>query len=378
MRIAVITSGFARDENETGGAAALHNFVKMLSLSPDIEITVFTMYWPHDRKEYDYFGAKVYSFAEKQKNNKWDKLRIWRNLNSKFGEIHKTKPFELIQALWLGEPGYTAAGLSKKHNIPLVAAVCGGELAAIESINYGSRLSFRQNYFVTKALEQSKIVIAGSDFIVNKLKQVYNGKFYYKAKKIPFGVDENVFSPGRGNEARTGLNLINIANCVPVKAHEDLFKAVKLVKEKFPAVTLTCCGRDDDNLMPGLVKKYGLEENVKLMGIIDHTDIPFILSNSDIFVLSSLYESENVSMIEAAFCGLPVVSTKVGVADEITPYISEPGDFKQLAEKIISVITDYENIRKISEEKVTDFLKIFSLAESTSRFLELYKKILKH
>lgn len=376
MRIAVITSGFAKDEKDTGGAAALHNFVKALSLSQGVDITVFTMYYPVDKSEYDYSGVKVYSFARKNNINKWDKLRIWSALKRKFTEVHKENNFDLIQSLWLGEPGYTAASLSKKHNIPLAAAVCGGELAAIESINYGGRLKYWQNYFIRNTMEQADTVIAGSDFIVNKLKQVYGGKFYFKTNKIPFGADETVFSPGDKKE-HTGLNLVNIANCIPVKAHPDLFRAVQIVKEKFPAITLTCCGRDEHNLLPGMVKQHGLENNVILKGFAEHNNIPGILRSSDIFVLSSLHESQNLSMIEAAFCGLPVVSTQVGAAKEITSYLAEPGNFTQLAEKILFVINDYINIKTEAEEKIPALTAKYSVSQCNNRFLELYREIIK-
>ena len=60
-------------------------------------------------------------------------------------------------------------------------------------------------------------------------------------------------------------------------------------------------------------KAMGLEQNVKVFKFTDYSNIPYVLHNADVFVLSSIYESQNMSMLEAAFMGLPVVSTDVGL-----------------------------------------------------------------
>jgi len=377
MRLAVITTGFAKDENDTAGAAALHNFVGELSLSPGMDVAVFAMYYPFDISEYEYYNAKVYSFANRIVHAKQVKLKIWKELKKKFSELQTVKSFDLIQSLWLGESGYMASQISKKHNIPMIAACCGGELAGIKSINYGSQLKFWQKYFVGKTMDRAKVVIAESDFIIGKLKKVYGGRFFHKAVKIPFGVNDKIFFPVTHKINKEGkINLVNIANAVPVKAHKDLFKAVSIVKESYSNVTLTCCGGDDKNILAPLVKQYGIGNNVILKGTIDHNKIPGILQNSDVFVLSSLHESQNISIIEAAFCGLPVVSTKVGAAEEITSYLAEPGNPQQLAEQIINVITNYDKAANEAANNIKKNKEKFSLANSTANFINLYKSLL--
>jgi glycosyltransferase involved in cell wall biosynthesis len=72
-----------------------------------------------------------------------------------------------------------------------------------------------------------------------------------------------------------------------------------------------------------------------------------------------------MSIIEAAFCGLPVVSTAVGAAPEITKNIVKPGDYNSLAEKIIEVIQDpVSNYHDLSEK--------FSIEKCAGRFYETY------
>ena len=67
MRIAWITTGFSKDENDYGGAAAIHNLARELSLSKEIDLTIFSLYYPVNKSEYDFYNAKVYSFAKNKK-----------------------------------------------------------------------------------------------------------------------------------------------------------------------------------------------------------------------------------------------------------------------------------------------------------------------
>jgi len=134
MRIAWITSGFSKDENDYGGVAAIHNLARELSLNIEIEITVFSFYYPPDKPEYNFYKAKVFSFAQSGKISKPEKIRLWKRCRKKFEEEHKINKFGVIHSIWAGESGYIASRLSKKFNIPFTANICGGELAGILSL----------------------------------------------------------------------------------------------------------------------------------------------------------------------------------------------------------------------------------------------------
>ena len=74
----------------------------------------------------------------------------------------KRNKFDIIHSFWAGEPGYNAAYVSKKLGIPLVANICGGELAAYPEINYGQQLKSLQRYFIGRTFETAKVIIAGT------------------------------------------------------------------------------------------------------------------------------------------------------------------------------------------------------------------------
>lgn len=375
IRLAVITTGFSKDKTDYGGASSIHNFIKELSLNSEIQITVFALYYPLNGEPYNFYNVKVYPFGNSRQNSKLDKYKIWKRCKEKFTEEHSKNKFDLIQSLWAGESGYVASKLSKKLNIPLISTICGGELAGIKEINYGSQLKFWQKYFIKKTFEQSHSIVCLSDYIADKVKSVYGSKYEPKLKILPFGVDEKIFFPDNKPSSK---KLINIANAVPVKSQTDLFKAFKIVLGKFPDFILECYGRDDNNYLMEIASELGLQNNVHLNGFIDYEKIPEALNTADCFVLSSLYEAQNTSIIEAAFCGLPIVSTKVGCAEDVTEHLVEPGNYLSLAKKIKYVLENLESEKEKSKVKLPALLAKYSLNTSSQRFIGLYRSVLSH
>jgi glycosyltransferase involved in cell wall biosynthesis len=371
MRIAWITTGFSKDEKDFGGAAAIHNLAKELSQRENIELIIFSFYYPLNQPEYSFYNAKIYSFAEKENISKFEKIKLWKRCRKKFEEEHVKRPFDIIHSVWSGESGYVASRLSRKLKIPFIANVCGGELAELPEIHYGSRTKFWQRTFVDIAFERADKIIVGSDYIIEKIDSHYGTDVSEKALKIPFGVDEMMFFP---NKTKTNFPvLVTIGSAVPVKAYNIMFKAVKIASQKYPSIKLAIYGRDDKNMLSIMIDELGLDKNVEHKGFIDYEKIPDILNNGDIFILSSLYESQNMSLVEAAFCGLPVVSANVGIAGEITENIVEPGNTEALAEKITEVIENYKNESERALKKITVLSEKFSLVKSVENFIELYK-----
>ncbi len=174
MRVAWITTGFSKNENDFGGAAAIHNLARELSLHNEIELVIFSFYYPINRHEYNFYNAKVYSFAEKENISKLEKFKLWKKCRKKFGEEHTKKPFDIIHSIWSGESGYVASRLAKNLNIPFIANVCGGELAELPEIHYGSRTKFLQRTFVDMAFESADKIVAGSSYIAEKIDSYYS------------------------------------------------------------------------------------------------------------------------------------------------------------------------------------------------------------
>ena len=110
-------------------------------------------------------------------------------------------------------------------------------------------------------------------------------------------------------------------------------------------------------LLQQLVHKYSLQNHVELLGSIPHDKVRYVLNRGHIFLNTSLTETFCMSNLEAASCGLLVVSTDVGGIPEVLPpgiaYLSKP-DAKSLTTQLFRAIKDYD---KINSQELHQFVK---------------------
>lgn len=145
----------------------------------------------------------------------------------------------------------------------------------------------------------------------SKYIQNYFIKENFNIKYLPNFVDLNMF--------KTKLKPTNF-KILWVRAFENTYNpeliinAMPIVLKKFPKATLTMVG-PDKGLMKScvdLISELGLEEKIELKGFIPNPELPKIYQDHDLFVNTTRYESFGVCLVEAAACGLPIVSVAVG------------------------------------------------------------------
>ncbi|MBC7095437.1 glycosyltransferase family 4 protein [Thermococcus sp.] len=223
-------------------------------------------------------------------------------------------------------------------------------------------------------------IIAVSEDTVNRLEQQLGLKVpSEKVSVIPNGFP-SFFYPVDKALAREQLGLpldkkiiLNVANLVPVKGHEYLIKAMKIVLENRGDVICIIIGSGHlETELREKIKKEGLEDKIILVGARPHNEIPLWMNAADLFVLPSLSEGNPTVMFEALGVGLPFVGTAVGGVPEIITsedygLLCKPGDPKDLAEKILIALEknwDPWKIRKYAEK--------FAWENITKQILNVY------
>lgn len=66
-----------------------------------------------------------------------------------------------------------------------------------------------------------------------------------------------------------------------------------------------------------MIENRNLESRVTMFGSVSRDNVPSFLQRGDIFLNTSLTESFCIAILEAACCGLVVVSTDVGGVREV-------------------------------------------------------------
>jgi glycogen synthase len=93
------------------------------------------------------------------------------------------------------------------------------------------------------------------------------------------------------------------------------------------------------------IHQRGLEGRVRVLGFRSHTEVPAILSNSDLFCLPSRFEEVSSALLEAMRAGLPIVSTRVGGIPEVlgsAGRLVPAEDPSSLAQAVDELLSDTE------------------------------------
>jgi glycosyltransferase involved in cell wall biosynthesis len=203
-----------------------------------------------------------------------------------------------------------------------------------------------------------------------------------KVKVILNGIDTNMFCPA-GNEAEKARGLVRIgivARLSAEKDHQTLLNSCKLLVNQTNGFHLEIIG--DGPLRDTLemaVKSLGLDSFVSYSGM--RHDVPELLRQLDIFVLSSTTEGISLTLLEAMATGLPVVATNVGgnpevVIDGETGYLVPSQNPDEMARKLLLLINDEKLRCQMGEKGRARVIAQFSIKESASKYEELYRGVL--
>ena len=153
-------------------------------------------------------------------------------------------------------------------------------------------------------------------------------------------IDTNVFVPGKKTE-RKGNKLIHVSSLDPVQKNPSLlFQAFAELCKWKPEMQLHIVSDGDFSLFKKEIMQLNIDQQIVFHGMLEAKEIATLLQNSDLFVLTSRFETFGVVLIEAISCGLPIVSTNVGGIKEIVT--SEHGQLvpSEDLEALVSVIKE--------------------------------------
>jgi len=138
--------------------------------------------------------------------------------------------------------------------------------------------------------------------------------------------------------------LLNVARLHIQKNHELLLESFRLVRQSYPGAVLWIAGAGPED--ERLRRLAG--QGVVFLG--HRTDVRQLLRRADLFVLSSSWEGQPLSMLEAMAEAVPVVATSVGGVPEIIDsgvngLLVPPGDPQALSQAIVTCLADPSRAR---------------------------------
>lgn len=211
-----------------------------------------------------------------------------------------------------------------------------------------------------------------------------------KVEVIYNGLDLSVYQQPKNDQAlrkelkiENGPHLVGmIANFnFEIKGHLYFLGAAKKILEKIPNVKFVLVG--DGRLRfryEEVARELNIKRDVYFLG--KRVDVPNILSNLDVSVLSSTSEGLSNVILESMAAGKPVVATNIGgspemVVNAVTGYLVPPADSGAMATAIAALLENPDKAkamgsagRKVVQEK-------FTIEAMVNKYEELYFSLLK-
>ena len=241
---------------------------------------------------------------------------------------------------------------------------------------------------LTPVLEAAARVIAGSDFIAGRLRQI--GCPPEKVVRIRLGapLPRETARPEEGAER---VRVVCVASLVPVKGHRFLIDAFARAAAAEPRLRLTLVG--DGPLraeIEELICSKGIEGRVERTGWLEPVRVQEVLKGAHIYAQHSVRveagpvlqeEGLPVSIVEAAACGLPIVASRTGGVPEIcrhgeNGHLVEEGDVEEMAERILELARDPRLRSRLGSAGRALVACEFDVEKQLAKLEDLYDEVL--
>lgn len=182
---------------------------------------------------------------------------------------------------------------------------------------------------------------------------------------------------------------LGVDNSVPVlltvgrqeyqKAHDDLLRAMPIIRAVLPTARLFVAGRTG-NATPrlrALVEELALQDHVEWLGHRD--DVGDLLTACDVFVFPSRFEGLGGAVLEAVALGCTVVASDIPPLAEVLEgsdaRLFPQGDVGALAQEVIDVVRD-PHVREASRVRGPALVSsLYSMDAVADQMARLYRDV---
>ncbi|MCI9286386.1 MAG: glycosyltransferase family 4 protein [Clostridia bacterium] len=279
--------------------------------------------------------------------------------------------YDLMFFMWRGQISWLQSEYSKKYITEL----------GFEYEEFLEKFLLQKNIvtgvydhlFVNSEKERTDFIFKYvSDYIVcsKKLEIIYNNMNEIKKPSavISDGVDLSMFSMKDTDKYNKPSEKLIIGWCGNSKFTDETDDDLKgLRKIIIPAV---------EELKN---EKYNVELNIadRNIKMIQHKDMPEYYNSIDVYVCASRTEGHPDTVIEAMACGVPVISTDVGIINELfkekQKQLVIERDKESLKEKIKLLIENRKMLSEISKENV-EAVKDWTWEKQAMKYKEFFDK----
>lgn len=286
-----------------------------------------------------------------------------------FKYLKSFHPDLIIINITSGISNYIVGYYAKKHNIPYVAHLHGGDY-------WGSPVRH-------KFMRNASAVVVTSEYEKSQISERYRIS-PRKITTIPVGVDTNKFQPLKLESNRRHFpNLLYVGRIVRGKGVHEIVKCLRNILSYFPHAHLGIVGPVGDkqyfSKIQDYITKNEINSRVTFHGTISNDKLPAIYNKSDLFIFPSLKEGNPAVVMESMSCGTPVLALKgTGGHNEViinnkNGILTEP---ENLSSDIVNLLKDRVSLREFSQKGRQRIVNYYSFENTFRKHKELYVNIL--
>ena len=205
-----------------------------------------------------------------------------------------------------------------------------------------------------------------------------------KIAVIPSGT--NFYEIQKLAAAKENLDIVYLGRLVRDKGIYTLIDVVSRLVGNFKDIKAGIIGDgpERDNLRI-VVKKLGIEGNIKLFGALDKDDEVFsIMKSAKVFIYPTVPAGGwSIVSVEANACGLPVVTVRCGALgntestiDGYNGFLVDEQSPQQIAGKIDLLLTD-ERLKERMSRNALDFARRHDWKKLTQDVVDVYQSVVK-
>jgi glycosyltransferase EpsF len=236
------------------------------------------------------------------------------------------------------------------------------------------------------ALRYSDVVTGCSQAVIDRL-DPKTTKLQNRSKVLYYGVNiPQVSTEKERTEFRQLLGcsseaplILHVGRFIEQKNHLGVLSIFQLVLKEIPTAKLLLVGEGPlQPLIEHTIYQRQLSKSVYLLGLRD--DVPFLMSQCDVFLFPSLYEGFGLAAIEANASNLTVVGTKIpglieAIVDGHTGLLHDVRDIEGMAQSTVKIIRDRDYGQQLARNGRTRAIYNFSIQSSATKLLEIYNSL---
>jgi len=288
-----------------------------------------------------------------------------------------------------GIPGLIAAKIFGKKVVAKITGDhawerfnTGESVEEFQNKKYGWQIEFCKKMQTSLLKKVSKIIvpsqylkkiISGWGISPQKIEVIYNAP----ASLLDLTISKKEAQKKIGIE---GDIILSVGRLMPWKGFDTLIEIMPDLLKENPNFYLVIVGEgpEKENLK-NQISHLKLENRVKLVGGVDHSQMHLYFRAADLFALNTGYEGLSHVILEAMQAGLPIITTNVGGNPELIEngkngILIDYNNKEQLKEAILRLIGDRDSQEKFKQNS-KEMLNMFTWQNIIDKTLEVFSSL---